>query len=167
MIYTKAFQQAFGLTEPELLWEKLSASRVKELIDRGITGGIEVIDVSFGSNSYGEWLFLTLQGLNSDSEHEGTKWLQLTLYGLGYHWAREEWVATFRYYGTTAAQRCPAKVTVLTLWDLWEEAKALVEQGRKTQEQRSRTAKLYARLADSGITDEDGLLADFEDQGLL
>ncbi|MFQ5977604.1 MAG: hypothetical protein ACE5OZ_05700 [Candidatus Heimdallarchaeota archaeon] len=138
---------------------ELAAMRVKHLLNQGIAGGIEVITVSHDSNSHGEWLFITLQARNPLSDSPLDQWLQLTVYGLGYDFSREQWVDHFRFAGKTSRQPQIADASVLQLSELWKEAEADVRIG--LQEPSSR-GECHILLSSGEISDGINLLDEFE-----
>lgn len=141
----------------ELATHELATARVKFLLNQGITGRIEVVAVSNDSNSYGEWLFITLQARNPLSEGPLDQWLQLTVYGLGYDFSREQWVDNFRFVGKTSRQALAGDPSVLRLSELWKEAEADVRIGLKGPSSRGECHILLSsgeRLDDGSLLDE-------------
>ncbi|MFX0113503.1 MAG: hypothetical protein ACFFB3_03050 [Candidatus Hodarchaeota archaeon] len=131
MFAKKAFQAAFDLTKSELRDRQLSKERVKRLLDQGIARGIEIVAVSQESNSQGEWLVITLQAPNPLSRYPKGQWLQLTVYGLGYDFSHKQWWDSFRFEGSLSSEARVVDPSVLSLWDLWDEAEADVRIGLK------------------------------------
>jgi hypothetical protein len=87
------------------------------------------------------------------------QWLQLTVYGLGYDFTREQWVTDFRFAGKTWRQARVADPSVLQLSELWKEAEADVRIGLKEPSSRGECQIL---LNSGEIPDDSSLLDDFE-----
>ena len=77
--------EAFGLTENEDLFEQVGEAHFQRLLNDPST---EVTAVSVDTNSFGEYLFLTLR-----KQVQG-KPVTITFYSLGYHEYREVWQTT-------------------------------------------------------------------------
>lgn len=145
--------EGFGFTEPETLYDRLSDARVQAILADPRT---TVHSLSEGSNSYGDFLFITV------SRPEGEGRVLVTFYGLGYHEHRERW-----YTDTWAWYRAnPFPATLKQALDKAEVQEAL-DQRRLwlaplvDDAPRSKRAQLYEMLAD--LTDEDGALAEIDD----
>lgn len=145
----------FGFTEREQLFDRVSHDRLISFLDDETTA---VHRVQESSNSYGEFLFVTV------SRPGATQNPCVTFFGLGYHEHRERWVIDEWYwyhanvFSDTFEQRIPN-----------QEAKTLIQ--RRLEEVRpdsvqpvqSARGRLFEMLAD--LTDEDGALAEIEDLG--
>ena len=81
--------EAFGLTENERLWDRVSHTRLLELLSDPKT---TVHSLEESHNNYGEYLFVTL------SRQGANKRIFMTFYGLGFHEYRERWIADEWYW---------------------------------------------------------------------
>lgn len=148
--------RAFGLTDSEKLWDRVSHERLLELIDDAET---IVVASERDSNSYGEFRFVSLRKGN----------YFLTAWGHGWHDCRERtivdtwnvWLRTSRPYDEND-----------TL-DKWNVKKVLrmeretyqLRDAKQRKQPRSESAELFAMLADMG--DEDGALVELQDAGYM
>lgn len=145
--------EAFGLTEKESLFWRVSKTRFEEILaDEHTT--IHSADETF--NDFGEFLFLT----TSRPGERGR--IAMTFYGLGYHEQRERWITDewFWYQANFSPDMMRQQLTK-------DEAKEIIQnrlaniipypKGR-TQSERGR---MFEILAD--LTDEDGAMAEMED----
>ena len=145
--------EPFRFTESEKLWERISDNRLKALMDDPQTN---IHKVSVDSNSYGEFLFVTV------SRPEEGRQQVLTLFGYGYHDFRERWYtqewAWFRAnpFSETLEQRLTREEAEELLQARQEDIAPYVE--RDTQTARGKLFKMIAEL-----TDDDGAIAELED----
>jgi|SRR5690554_731736 len=79
----------FGFTEREQLFDRVSHDRLISFLDDETTA---VHRVQESSNSYGEFLFVTV------SRPGATRKLCVTFFGLGFHEHRERWVIDEWYW---------------------------------------------------------------------
>lgn len=144
--------EAFGLTDNEDLFEQVGEARFQQLLNDPAT---DVVAVEVSTNSFGEYLFLTLR-----RQAQG-KPMMITLYGLGYHEYRETWQTTlWKWYPTDERAAIPlSKERVQAT--IRERRDAIAPHVEDTAP--SQRALLYALLAD--LTDEDGALTELEDLG--
>lgn len=150
------FAEAFGLSEHEELFDRVSDVRFQALFDMP---NVFVDTAHLDSNTYGEFLFITLR-----TEQQGKQFF-ITFYSLGLHESREQWLTTeWHFYFSDS--RTPALSTPL----LKNEVQALTQQRRadvalwaQTSSLPSKRALLFRLLAD--LTDEDGAYTELEDMG--
>lgn len=145
----------FGFTDREQSFDRVSHERLIGFLDDQAT---VVHRVEESSNSYGEFLFVTV------SRPSATHKLCVTFFGLGFHEHRERWVIDEWYwyhanvFPDTFEHHIPN-----------DEAKALIQQRLgelrpyAVQPIQSARGRLFEMLAD--LTDEDGALAELEDLG--
>lgn len=145
----------FEFTKREQLDYRVSDARFRSFIDDEQT---HVHSVHADSNTYGEFLFVTLSRTVSDQT------ASVSFLGLGYHdyrerWFTEEWVWYENHPASTVLRQTMDK----------EEAKALIQKRRDqiqpyvTDDPRSAQAKFFEMLAD--LTDEDGAYNELDDLG--
>lgn len=80
-------------TEHELLWDKITPDRLKELINNK---DYEVTEISHSTNSFGEFQFITLHKKSTNEF--------VTFYGNGYHWVRDRYITNyFQFYSNPGA----------------------------------------------------------------
>jgi len=145
--------EAFGLTEQERLWDRVSHERLLQLLGDRKT---QVHALEESHNNYGEYLFVTL------SRPGGKQRVFLTFYGLGYHEYRERWVYQDWYWyesvrGAGLEQKRVSHQDARWLIDArYRECEASAR--HDTQTNRGRVFEL---LAD--FTDEDGAYIEMED----
>lgn len=148
--------EPFEFTEREILWDKLSDSRFRVLLDDPQT---TIHKVEVESNDYGEFLFITV------NRPEERRQQVLTFYGYGFHEYRERWFTDeWAWY---RANPFP-KMMEQNLTS--EEAEELLAARREeiapnlaaTQTKRGR---LFEIIAD--LTDDDGAISELEDLGDL
>lgn len=146
---------AFGLTENEKLFDRISNKRFQNLFqDEGTT----VHSIELSANSFGEFLFVTL----SRSSEQGREYL--TFWGNGYHEYRERWLTEewFWYKPHLTEELQEIHLTR-------EEADELFAQHQEaiaayvTEDTQSERGKLFDLLAD--LTDEDGAWSELNDLG--
>lgn len=142
---------AFGFTEREQLFDRVSHARFRGIFDDEATN---VHRIELSHNSYGEFLFVTLSRPDEHTRHS------VTFYGLGYHEYRERWIHQEWYWYQTH----PTMVSETI--DKDEARKTLDNREQEIaiytgEDKQSRRAQLYEMLAD--LTDEDGALTELED----
>lgn len=149
--------EPFIFTESEKLWDKLSDSRFRTLLDDPQT---TIHKAEVDSNDYGEFLFVTV------SRSEEGRQQVLTFYGYGYHEYRERW-----YTEEWACYRTNPFPKTMEQRLTREEAEELLEARRidialyitvATQTKRGRFFEMLAEL-----TDDDGAISEMEDLGEL
>ena len=147
--------KVFGLTEHERLWDRLSDQRFQDLFNDPQT---EVHEITIDTNSYGEFLFVQMSRV-VDGQRYG-----LTLFSLGYHDYREQWITQhWHWYESHSSFITKKPILPKT------EASQLIQARRDEialhamNTKPSKTALLFGLLAD--LTDEDGALAELDDLG--
>ena len=147
--------EIFELTKREQLDYRVSDARFRALLDDEQT---RIHSVHTDSNTYGEFLFVTVSRTVSDQT------ASVSFFGLGYHdyrerWFTDEWVWYENHPASTVLRQTLDK----------EEAKDLIQK-RRDQIQpyavdapRSARAKFFEMLAD--LTDEDGAYNELDDLG--
>ncbi len=147
-------QTCLSFTEREKLYDQVSHQRFLSILHQP---DIEIHEVKEDTNSFGEFLFVTISCRNNQPRK------LYTFYGLGYHDYRERWISeTWQWY---ESQRKLNAFTPL------EKQKALADiteregfiQSQQSPETPSRSAERFAVLAD--LTDEDEALAELDDLG--
>ncbi len=145
----------FEFTERERLFDQLSHTRFQALLNDEDTF---IHEVEMSSNSYGEFLFVTV------SRPSGDKRTYYTCYGLGYHDYRERWITDVWSWVKSSRTSTlePARVTREEAGRIITERLAEIQPhvGKFTQSPRG---QLYEFLAE--ITDEDGAISELEDLG--
>jgi hypothetical protein len=145
--------EVFGLTDREDLHDFLSETRFRELLQRQ---EIEVVDAHIDTNSFGEYLFVTLRIL-----HHGQPYC-ISCYGLGFHEQREQWITDqWRWYA--ANLRTGISFSKQRVLDTIQRRKDDIMPEALQAEAPSQRALLFSLLAD--LTDEDGALSEWEDLG--
>lgn len=145
----------FEFTEHEKLFKALGHARFLTLVrdERTIVHRVEL-----SSNSYGEFMFITL------TREQGSERGLLTFYGLGFHDYRERWITkTWSWYEATETRA--VKEQRISLGEIERViSERLTDISPHTQQDMQSTrGKLYELLAD--LTDEDGAINDLEDLG--
>ncbi len=141
----------YGLTEREVLFDRMSTARFQSLIEDERTA---IHKVELSTNSFGEFLFVSTSRAVEDKRK------YLTFWGAGYHEYRERWITdTWSWYEALppTSEQTLSKEEALVLIRQRQQEVAVFAKG-ETQSQRG---KLFELLAD--LTDEDGALADLED----
>ncbi len=150
-------ENAFGFTELEQLFDRISDERLKRLIDEEQT---TIHEVTLSTNNYGEFLFVTA------SRPNGQERALVTFWGLGLHEYRERWLTKEWFWYRSDAYPKSIERGVSK-----QEAYALIQARREeivpyvSQNTQSGRARLFEMLAD--LTDEDGALTEIEDMGDL
>ena len=145
--------EIFGLSRSEQLWYAVSEQRFQALLaDDAVT--IHKVEVS--SNAFGEYVFVTL------SKRDGIQQAVLTLYGLGYHEEREEWI-TERWYWHASNPMSHVMQSKISREEALQQidARRYEIENERTDTTPSQRAMLFRLIAD--LTDEDGALAELED----
>lgn len=143
----------FELTDQEQLHERMSHTRFLALV---LDERTSVHHISLSTNTFGEFLFVTLSRVVEDQR------LFCTFWGLGYHEQRERWfTGEWRWYETTQLlhmmPQAIAKADVQALIQArLEEIQPLAQQSHQSER-----GKLFETLAD--LTDDDSAYTDFED----
>ena len=149
-------QPAFAFTEREELFGILNQKRFEAILFDPAT---TIHTIQETSNSFGEFLFITISRKGSDGH------VTLTFYGLGYHEQRERWIGEeWRWYESAGQfdhmRRTPAPDETRARL---EERRNFVQSAASDAEPQSKRGQLYELMAD--LTDEDGALTDLEDMG--
>lgn len=144
----------FSFTEREKLYDRISHQRLMALISQA---EVDIHEVSLSTNSFGEYLFVTVSCRTEQPRR------LLTFWGLGFHEQRERWIAeTWQWY---ESQRALGALPILpkdeTSARIQEREAFVLTQTNPTKP--SRRAAMYELLAD--LTDEDGALTELEDLG--
>lgn len=142
----------FGLTPVEIRDYRVSADRFTDFFeDEDIT----VEKLTLDSNSFGEFMFVTLTRPQSD--------LRLTFYGLGFHDHRERWLTAEWYWYVPNAigkdKQQPA-IDKDEAQQVLQDRIAFVRVNNSPDEQSS-YGKWFELIAD--LTDEDGAWAEMQD----
>jgi hypothetical protein len=143
----------FDFTEAEKLWDGVSDNRLRAWLADPQT---VIHSAELSSNSYGEFLFITLS--RGDQHY--------TFYGYGLHEQRETWITdTWRYYSTTATKKTLEQRLTATeaQWRLNQRQREIEAERSTDNEAPSQRAILFALLAD--LTDEDGAMSELDDLG--
>lgn len=147
-------QSCLSFTEREKLYDQVSHQRFLSILHQQ---DIEIHEVKEDTNSFGEFLFVTISCRNDQPRK------LYTFYGLGYHDYREHWIS--EKWQWFESQRKLNTFTPLqkqkALADITEREAFVWSQG--SPETPSRSAEIFALLAD--LTDEDGALAELDDLG--
>lgn len=142
--------EAFGLTEREQLWDRVSHKRFMELLRDEQT---RIHKAELSTNMYGEFLFVSLS-------RPDDKPIGLTFYGAGFREQRERWITDEWFWYQTSAkteeETLPKTEVISTIQERRDEI-ATYAQG-STQSARG---KLFEMLAE--LTDEDAALSEMED----
>lgn len=146
----------FSFTEREKLYDNISHTRFMELV---MQSDVDIHEVKEDSNSFGEYLFVTLSCRTEQPKKLYTFW------GLGYHEYRERWITdTWQWYESQqSAAKKPVMQKELAFAQIKE--RETFVQADATPTQQSRQAQLYELMAD--LTDEDGALSELEDLGWM
>ncbi len=145
--------EVFGLTEREQLYYRLSEKRFQEILSDPAT---TIHQVNLSLNTFGEYVFVTVS-----REVEGQRAI-LTMYSLGYHEQREQWITGHWYWHsshpmtTLVQQQIPLAEAQRLIQERRDEIQASI-----TDDAPSQRAILFAFLAE--ITDEDGAVSELED----
>jgi hypothetical protein len=145
-------EEVFGITDREKLWDKVSDIRFNAILQDPQT---TIHEVTTSYNNYGEYLFVTVS-----RERDGQR-RALTMWGLGYHESREQWITDhWRYHSTNMSFVTGKELTL-------EEAQRLIQERREeiqpyiTDDPPSDRAMLFSLLAE--LVDEDGASVELED----
>ncbi len=144
----------FTFTEREKLYDQVSHTRFMAIV---MQPDVDIHEIEESSNSFGEYLFVTLS-----CRVEQPKKI-LTFWGLGFHEHRERWIVdTWQWY---ESQRNATTLAILAKDEAYTQIKdqEAVVRANATPNQQSRRAQLYEILAD--LTDEDGALTELDDLG--
>jgi len=145
-----------SFTEREKLYDNISHTRFMALV---IQPDVDIHEVKEDSNSFGEYVFVTVSCRTEQPKKLYTFW------GLGYHEYRERWIVdAWQWY---ESQQNPSKKAVLHKQEAIthiKEREAFVRANAAPTRQ-SRQAQLYELMAD--LTDEDGALSELEDLGWM
>jgi hypothetical protein len=147
----------FGLTEQEQLYNRVSDARFRAFLDDEQT---TIHRLEESSNSYGEFLFVTVSRMAGDQRR------LVTFYGLGEHEHRERWYVDEWFY-----YRAHPFPDVLEQQVDREKAEKLIQRRRDDiapyvdQRPQSGRGKLFEMIAD--LTDDDGAIAEMDDLGDL
>lgn len=148
-------QPPFEFTEREQLFNALGQARFLILLrDERTT----VHKAELSSNSYGEFLFITL------SRAQGDRGDLLTFYGLGFHDYRERWITEmWSWYETMETQTVKEqRMSQEEIERVISERLAEISPHLRESTQSAR-GKLYELLAE--LTDEDGAISELDDLG--
>lgn len=143
--------EAFGFTEREILWDRISHSRFETILKDEQTS---IHNVHLDRNNYGEFLFVT----TSRPVGEGRS--ALTFFGLGFHEPRDRWMVDDWVWYETSVEGKNATLDKDEALSVIEERRAEVKQYAAGHDQ-SQRGRLFETIAD--MTDDDGALAEFED----
>ena len=135
------------ITEKEKLFDRVSHERLIEFINNRKN---KIVDFKRDSNSYGEFLFVTLQFPQD---------LYMTFYGAGFDDNRDKYILDYwRFYDGSKKEGNFKKKKVLS--EIETERKNL--EALTKDHKQSLGGKIFSIVAD--LTDEDGAIAEFDDQ---
>src|SRR5690606_30008053 len=136
----------FGFTEHEQLYMRIADARFRALLQ---DEGTAIHNVHLDSNTYGEFIFVTL-GRSANGQHSF-----VTFFGLGYHESRERWITDHWYWYTATLfpDTLQKSITLSEAHALLKQRQAEIEPYTSDQTQTPHGA-LFELLAD--LTDEDG-----------
>lgn len=143
----------FGFSKREQLFTRVSDARFQAFLD---DEGTTIHRVEESSNSYGEFLFVTV------SRTSGGHRRLVTFYGLGEHEHRERWLVDEWFY-----YRANPFPDVIAQELTRDDARALIQQRREdiapyvNRRPQSGRGKLFEMIAD--LTDDDGAISEMED----
>ena len=150
--------EVFGLTESERLFYRVNDTRFRAFLAAAAT---QIHTVSEDSNSYGEFLFVTV------SRPDGNQRSYLTFYGLGLHEQREVWIMDHWYWydgnpplQAAVSQTMPKDTVQRLIQERRDRLTPFV-----SSDPPSARALLFSLLAD--LVDEDGALAELDDLNYL
>lgn len=147
----------FSFTEREKLYDNISHTRLMALV---MQPDVDIHEVKEDSNSFGEYLFVTVSCRSEQPKKLYTFW------GLGHHEYRERWIAdSWQWF---ESQQSAAKKPMMRKEEAYiqiKEREAFVQANAAPANQQSRQAQLYELMAD--LTDEDGALSELEDLGWI
>jgi hypothetical protein len=148
----------FGFSRNEELFTRVHHRRLMAFVADEKT---KVHAVELSSNSYGEFLFVTL------SRRYDRQPGYVTFFGLGYHEHRERWITEewFWYRSTAISEMTENIVDRAEATAQLEERRTEVLGYAAREQPQSLQGKLFELLADLG--DDDGAIADLEDFGTL
>jgi len=148
--------EGFRLTENEKLFDRISDARFQQLLFNDQT---TIHNVKVDSNSYGEFLFVTVsRPATQGDEH-------LTFWGLGHHEYRDRWITDewFYYAPNFNSETLKHKLHHDTARESIQQRRdEIAVEAKSTQ---STAGALFEMLAD--LTDDDGAIADIEDLGFM
>ncbi len=146
----------FSFTERENLYDQVSHDRFMALM---LQPDVDIHEVKEDSNSFGEYLFVTVSCRTEQPKKLRTFW------GLGYHEHRERWIAdSWQWYESQRSTQSQPVLDKDEAYSQIKEREAFVRANATPSEQSPR-AQLYEVLAD--LTDEDGALSELEDLGWM
>jgi hypothetical protein len=149
-------QSCLSFTEREKLYDQVSHQRFLSILHQQ---DIEVHELREDTNSFGEFLFVTISCRNDQPRK------LYTFYGLGYHDYRERWISDiWQWFESQRKLNTFAPLQKQNaLADITE--REVFVQSQQSPEPPSRSAEVFSLLAD--LTDEDGALTDLEDLGWM
>jgi hypothetical protein len=144
---------AFGFTERERLFDRVSHERLMALVEDEAT---TVHKVEENVNNYGEFVFITMSRPGSEGR------VCLTFWGSGYHEFRERWLVNewFWYDSQARPETLAQEMEKDEVRAQLEEQLAAIRPYTNEQTQ-TRRGRLFEMLAD--LTDEDGAWSEMED----
>jgi hypothetical protein len=146
----------FSFTESENLYDQVSHDRFIALV---LQPDVDIHEVKEDSNSFGEYLFVTLS-----CQDEQPKRL-LTFWGLGYHEHRERWIMdSWQWFESQRNISALPHIDKEKAHAQIKEREAFVR-ASATPSKHSPRAQLYETIAD--LTDEDGAFSELEDLGWM
>jgi len=151
--------EAFGLTEREKLFYRVSEARFQTLIEDERT---TIHSLELSANNYGEFVFVTLSLPEQTSQPIGERGSVVTFWGYGFHEYRERWLHQewFWYRAFSRPELIEQTVDKETAQKLLAQRRREIAPHLDSQPQSER-GKWFEMAAN--ITDEDAALADFED----
>ncbi len=152
-------EEAFGFTEREKLFYRVSEARFQALLEDERT---TIHRIELSANDYGEFLFVTVSLPQAANQPVGERKGVVTMFGLGLHEYRDRWITDewFWYEAYSYPELLEQKLDK-------EEAQKLIEERREGIKpymgghQQSERGKLFEMIAD--MTDDDGTIAEMED----
>lgn len=144
--------EGFGLTERERLFTRVSHDRFMTFLTASDTS---IHNAQLSTNNYGEFVFITMSRPQAEERE------QYTFFGLGYHEPRDRWITEewFWYQARPYSQQ-QEELEREAVLRLIQERQADISRD-VTLHKRSRRGVIFEELAD--ISDDDSMLADFED----
>ena len=144
----------FTFTEREQLYDRVSHDRFMALV---MQPDVDVQEIELSSNSFGEYLFVTVSCRAEQPKKLYTFW------GFGYHDHRERWIVeTWQWFESYRKAETVPVIPKEEVYGQIKEREAFVR-AQTMPTKPSRRAQMYELLAD--LTDEDGALTELEDLG--
>jgi len=151
--------EMFGEYSLNIGYEKISIEQLKEIINND---DFLVQSISVSENSYGEYLFVEL--------YQKSSAMCVTYYGIGYHDYKGKYIFTFTGFRNHNSEHNGDNFTpihkIMAEREIGKRNVECIKRNNELVDEQTESQVMYEMLTDA-LGDEDGVLSEMEDAGLI